>query len=97
MFQDMISQLGSLSSVLAKFKDKSSTDSGKEAGRAEADIISDGNTGEPSEEADTGRKPIFEVSEPMQASAFCRVRPADKKTRWTWIEQFRVPEKDETR
>ena len=46
-----------------------------------------------------GRKPIFEVSEPTKAflqSAFCKVSPADNKTRRTWMDRFSVPEGDET-
>ena len=66
MFQDMMSQLGTLSSVLAKSKDKPPSAASKEAGRSEADDISDGEASKPSEETDTGRKPIFEMSEPMQ-------------------------------
>ena len=84
MFQDMMSQLGTLSSVLAKAKDKPSSASSKEAGYNEADDVSDEETSEIPEESDMGRKPIFEVSEPMKAflqSAFCKVRPADNKTR----------------
>lgn len=67
MFQDMISQLGSLSSVLAKSNDKSSTASSKKAGHIEADNVSDGETDEPSEEVNTGRKTIVEVFKPTQA------------------------------
>ena len=76
MFQDMMSQLGTLSSVLAKSKDKPPSATSKEAGRSKADDVSDREASEPSEETDTGRKPIFEMSEPTQAflqSAFCRV------------------------
>ena len=98
MFQDMMSQLGTLSLVLAKSKDKPPSAASKEAGRSDADDVSDREASEPSEETDTGRKPIFE--EPTQAflqSAFCRARPSDKKTRRTWVEDFSVPEGDETR
>ena len=76
MFQDMMSQLGTLSSVLAKSKDKPPSAASKKAGRSKADDVSDREASEPSEETDKGRKRIFEVSEPTQAflqSAFCRV------------------------
>ena len=99
MFQDMMSQLGTLSSVLAKAKDKPPSASSKEAGYNEADDISDEETGEIPEESDMDRKPIFEVSEPTKAflqSAFCKVRPADNKTRRTWMDRFSVLEGDET-
>ena len=100
MFQDMMSQLGTLSSVLAKSKDKPPSAASKEAGCSEADDVSDGEASDPSEETDTGRKPIFEVSEPTQAFsqlAFCRARPTDNKTRRTWVERFSLPEGNETR
>ena len=99
MFQDMMSQLGTLSLVLAKSKDKPPSAASKEARHSKANDISDGEASEQSEETDMGRKPIFEVSEPMQAFlqlAFCRARPTDNKTR-TWVERFSVPERDETR
>ena len=64
MFQDMMSQLETLSSVLAKSKDKPPSATSKEARCSEADDISDEETSEPSEETDLGRNPIFEVSEP---------------------------------
>ena len=66
MFQDMMSQLGSLSSVFAKCNDRSSGASSKEAGRIETDDVSGKEIGERSVEADMGRKPIFKVSEPTQ-------------------------------
>ena len=100
MFQDMMSQLGTLSSVFAKSKDKPPSAAIKEAGRSEADDVSDGEASDPSEETDKGRKLIFEVSEPTQAFsqlAFCRARPTDNKTRRTWVERFSLPEGNETR
>ena len=91
MFQDIMSQLGTLLSVLAKSKDKPSSATSKEAGHSEADDISDSEARDPSEETDTGRKPILEVSKPTQAfllSAFLRVRPTDNKTRRTSVERL---------
>ena len=81
MFQDMMSQLGSLSSVLAKSKDKPPSAASKEAERSKADDVSDREASETSEETDTGRKPIFEESKPTQGflqSAFCRARPTEQ-------------------
>lgn len=71
------------------------TASSKEAGCIKADVVSNGEMCEPSDETYTGRKKIFEVSKTMQAflqSAFCRSKPADNKITSTWIEQFSVPE-----
>ena len=67
IFQDMKSQLGTLSLLLVKSKDKAPSASSKDPGRNKADDVSDGETNEPSEETDISRKPIFEVSEPTQA------------------------------
>lgn len=99
MFQDMMRQLGSLLSVLAKFNDKRSTASSRETGYINTDDITNGEMSEPSEETNTSRKPIFEVSEPMQAFfqlASCRPWSACNKTRTMWIEWLSVPEGYET-
>lgn len=91
MFQDMMMQLGAYHQCLAKVKDKPPSASNKEAGCSEANDVSHGETKEPSEEIDTSREPIFEVSEPIHAflwSVFCKVRPADNKTRRTCIDDL---------
>ena len=99
MFNDIMFQLWSLSSVSAKCNNKISTASSKEAGCIKADYLSNREISEPSEKTDIGIKLIFEVSELMQTFlqlTLCRAWPADNNDRTMWVEQFRVPEGDKT-